>query len=143
MIGNGSVVLYRREFINVTCTSLLYIILYWCGYNSMLIWILLFGWDGKQFNRFHIRVWRYQRGNQSVYRRIILLCLGIFEYIVCYYKKLWFLVFYRHIQHYFSYIMAISFSGAGSWSTWREPPTMGKQLVNFSLAVASRLHHVL
>jgi hypothetical protein len=27
--------------------------------------------------------------------------------------------------------MATSFSGGGSWSTWREPPTMGKQLVNF------------
>jgi len=38
-----------------------------------------------------------------------------------------FLVFYQ----YFSYIMATSFSGGGSRSTWREPPTMGKQLVNF------------
>jgi hypothetical protein len=28
----------------------------------------------------------------------------------------------------FSYIMATSFSGGRSW---REPPTMGKQLVNF------------
>jgi hypothetical protein len=27
--------------------------------------------------------------------------------------------------------MATSFSGGRSWSTWREPPTMGKQLVNF------------
>ena len=27
--------------------------------------------------------------------------------------------------------MAISFSGAGSWITRREPLTMGKQLVNF------------
>jgi hypothetical protein len=27
--------------------------------------------------------------------------------------------------------MAISFSGGGSRSTRREPPTMGKQLVNF------------
>jgi hypothetical protein len=34
-------------------------------------------------------------------------------------------------QQYFSYIMAISFSGGRSRSTWREPPTMGKQLVNF------------
>ena len=29
-----------------------------------------------------------------------------------------------------SYIMATSFSGRGSWSTRREPPNMGKQLVN-------------
>jgi hypothetical protein len=28
-------------------------------------------------------------------------------------------------------IMAISFSGGRSRSNWREPPTMGKQLVNF------------
>jgi hypothetical protein len=27
--------------------------------------------------------------------------------------------------------MATSFSGGRSWSTRREPPTMGKQLVNF------------
>jgi hypothetical protein len=31
----------------------------------------------------------------------------------------------------FSYIMATSFSGGGSRSTRREPPTLGKQLVNF------------
>jgi len=31
----------------------------------------------------------------------------------------------------FSYIMATSFSGGGSRSTRREPPTMDKQLVNF------------
>jgi hypothetical protein len=31
----------------------------------------------------------------------------------------------------FSNIMATSFSGGRSRSTWREPPTMGKQLVNF------------
>jgi hypothetical protein len=29
---------------------------------------------------------------------------------------------------YFSYIMATSFSGGRSWTTRREPPTMGKQL---------------
>jgi hypothetical protein len=34
-------------------------------------------------------------------------------------------------QQYFNYIMAISFSGGRSRSTRREPPTMGKQLVNF------------
>jgi hypothetical protein len=32
---------------------------------------------------------------------------------------------------YFSYIMATSFSGGRSRSTRREPPTMGKQLVDF------------
>jgi hypothetical protein len=37
----------------------------------------------------------------------------------------------RHFQQYFSYIMAISFSGGRSRSKWREPPTIGKQLVNF------------
>ena len=37
----------------------------------------------------------------------------------------------RHFQQYFSYIMATSFSGGRSQSTWREPPTMGKQLVSF------------
>jgi hypothetical protein len=38
------------------------------------------------------------------------------------------------IQHFFSYIMATSFSGGGSRSIRREPPTtwtMGKQLVNW------------
>jgi hypothetical protein len=42
-----------------------------------------------------------------------------------------FLVFYRHFQQYFSYIMVTSFSGGRSRNTRREPPTMGKQLVNF------------
>jgi hypothetical protein len=37
----------------------------------------------------------------------------------------------RHFQQYFSYIMATSFSGGGSRSTGREPPILGKQLVNF------------
>ena len=40
---------------------------------------------------------------------------------------IWFLVFNAN----FSYIMATSFSGGSSRSTWREPPTMGKQLVSF------------
>jgi hypothetical protein len=31
----------------------------------------------------------------------------------------------------FNYIMATTFSGGRSRSTWWEPPTMGKQLVNF------------
>jgi hypothetical protein len=42
----------------------------------------------------------------------------------------WFLVFLV-FQQYFDYIMATSFSCGGSWSTRREPPTMGKQLANF------------
>jgi hypothetical protein len=42
-----------------------------------------------------------------------------------------FLVFYRHFQQYFSYIMVTSFSGGRSRNTRREPPTTGKQLVNF------------
>jgi hypothetical protein len=37
----------------------------------------------------------------------------------------------RHFQQYFSYIMVTSFSGGGSRSTWREPPILDKQLVNF------------
>jgi hypothetical protein len=40
-------------------------------------------------------------------------------------------VLFTHFQQYFSYIMATSFSGGGSRSTWREPPTLGKQLVSF------------
>jgi hypothetical protein len=36
-----------------------------------------------------------------------------------------------HFQQYFTYIMATNFSGGRSRSTRREPPTMGKQLVNF------------
>jgi len=40
------------------------------------------------------------------------------------------IVFNGHFQQYFSYIIATSFSGGGSRSTRREPPTMGKQLVN-------------
>ena len=40
---------------------------------------------------------------------------------------IWFIVFNTT----FSNIMATSFSGGRSWSNRREPPTMGKQLVNF------------
>ena len=40
---------------------------------------------------------------------------------------IWFIVFNAT----FSYITATSFSGGRSQSTQREPPTMGKQLVNF------------
>jgi hypothetical protein len=46
---------------------------------------------------------------------------------------IWFLMIgaLRHFQQYFSYIMTTSFSGGRIRGTWREPPTMGKQLVNF------------
>jgi hypothetical protein len=46
-------------------------------------------------------------------------------------------------QQYFSYIMATSFSGGRSWSTRREPSTMGKQLVNFITCGWERIHAVL
>jgi len=36
--------------------------------------------------------------------------------------------------------MATSFSGGRSWSTWRDPPTMGKQLVSISTCAASRVY---
>ena len=42
-----------------------------------------------------------------------------------------FLVFNATFSQYFSYIMATSFSDGRSRSTQIEPPTMGKQLVNF------------
>ena len=38
---------------------------------------------------------------------------------------------WRHFQQCFSYIMTTSFSGGRRRSTRREPPTMGKQPVNF------------
>jgi hypothetical protein len=40
-------------------------------------------------------------------------------------------VFNATFQQYFSYFKATSFSGGRSRCTWREPPTMGKQLVSF------------
>ena len=43
-------------------------------------------------------------------------------------KRWCFLVFNATFRQYFSYIMATSFSGGGRR---REPPTMGKELVNF------------
>jgi hypothetical protein len=50
-----------------------------------------------------------------------------------------FFSFYRHFEQYFSYIMATSFSGGGSRGTWREPPTMSKQLENLRLRVKGTL----
>jgi len=46
----------------------------------------------------------------------------------------------RHFQQYFSYIMATSVNGGRSRSTRREPPIMGKQLVNVITCAASRVH---
>ena len=36
--------------------------------------------------------------------------------------------------------MATNFSGGATGGSRREPPTIGKQLVNLSLAAASRVH---
>jgi hypothetical protein len=60
-------------------------------------------------------------------------CIVLVETRVCSFGKHDWLIFgvERHFQQYFSYIMATSFSGGRSRSTRREPPTMGKQLVNF------------
>jgi hypothetical protein len=52
-----------------------------------------------------------------------------------------FLVFWRHVQHYFSYIMATNFSGGGIQSTRRKPSTMGNQLVTLSLALRVECTH--
>jgi len=52
------------------------------------------------------------------------------------YDLIWFIV----LNTTFSNIMAISFSGGRNRSTRREPPTMGKQLVNLSLVAVSRVH---
>jgi hypothetical protein len=49
--------------------------------------------------------------------------------MTCFCKKL--LNYFVHFQQYFSYIMVTSFSGGRSLSIQREPPTMGKKLVNF------------
>ena len=37
----------------------------------------------------------------------------------------------RHFQQYFSYIVAVSFIGAGNRSNRRKPPTCCKSLTNF------------
>ena len=46
-------------------------------------------------------------------------------------------MFQRHIQQYFSFIMANSFSGGRSRSIRREPPTMGNQMVSFITTASS------
>ena len=38
----------------------------------------------------------------------------------------------RHLQHYVSYIVAVSFIGEGNWSTRRKPPTCRKSLTNLN-----------
>ena len=43
----------------------------------------------------------------------------------------WFLVFIATLKQYFIYIIVTSFSGGRNRTTRREPPTMGKPLVNF------------
>ena len=43
----------------------------------------------------------------------------------------WLIVFNATFSNILAFIMATSFSGARNQSTQREPPTMGKQLVNF------------
>jgi len=48
------------------------------------------------------------------------------------YEKMFEWIGFLVFQQYFSYIVDTSFSGGGSR---REPPTMGKQLVNFRLRV--------
>ena len=45
----------------------------------------------------------------------------------------------EHFQQYFSYIVAVSFSGGGNRSTWRKPPTFRKSITNLSHNVA-RVH---
>jgi hypothetical protein len=37
----------------------------------------------------------------------------------------------RPFQQYFSYIVAVSFTGGGNRSIWRKPPTCRKSLTNF------------
>jgi len=41
------------------------------------------------------------------------------------------LVYLTHFQQYFSYIVAVSFIGAGNRRTRRRPPTCRKSLTNF------------
>ena len=63
--------------------------------------------------------------NKELYVIIILICH--FNYLVISSKII---LLSSGITEYFSCIMTTSFSGGRSGSTRREPPTMGKQLVN-------------
>jgi len=38
------------------------------------------------------------------------------------------MVFKRHFQQYFSYIIVVSFIGGGNQSAWRKPTTCSKSL---------------
>jgi hypothetical protein len=72
--------------------------------------------------------------------------------ITCKKKKGFFLFFLSNINIFLflfiiffninSYIMATSFSGGGSRSTRREPPTLGKQLVNFINCGCTKTPHI-
>jgi hypothetical protein len=69
----------------------------------------------------YVKVWE-----TTLYWYIV--CQGMGDLKKPYYRSNdWFIVFNAT----FSYIMATRFSGGRNRSTWREPPTMGKQLVNF------------
>jgi hypothetical protein len=52
-------------------------------------------------------------------------------YLQCFVEKDFYFFIFDVLTQHFSYIMATSFSGGRSRSIQREPPTMGKQLVNF------------
>jgi len=41
------------------------------------------------------------------------------------------MVFQRHFQQYYSYIVALRFIGGGDRSIWRKPPICRKSLTNF------------
>jgi len=46
----------------------------------------------------------------------------------------------RHVQQYFSYIVAVSFIAGGNWSTLRKPaPTCRKWLTNFITLCCTQL----
>jgi hypothetical protein len=54
-----------------------------------------------------------------------------FYFLIDFDFKFWGLTILLVFRQYFIDIMATSFSGGKSRSTRREPPTMGKQLMNF------------
>ena len=71
-------------------------------------------------------------------------------YFVYFLSIVYYWIWFNVLNATFSYIMATSFSGGESLSTRREPPTMGKQLVNFikctlfcNLQSRARTHAVL
>jgi hypothetical protein len=46
--------------------------------------------------------------------------------------------FWRHFQHYFSYIVAVSFIGGGNRSTRRKPPTFRRSLTKLGYSMHRR-----